>query len=213
MRKQRSQVKMMKALQNSILVLVSGFLILFFFTDGLSAFTSEGARRLAVEKNPIALPKVELTSSDGSRIFLQDFDNKIVLVDFIFTSCRTVCPMVTQNFKELSDKINRAAIKDRVLLVTVSFDPDRDTPDVLNAYSSALGIDSRRWKFVTVNNKQQLDVLLSAFGVVVIPASDGQYEHNSAIHLVDQAGKLAKIYDYEATDLIFQDLNERIHES
>jgi len=203
----------MKTLQNSIFVLVFGFFVLFFFTDGFSAFTSEGARRLAIEKNPIVLPRVELTSADDSQIFLQDFDDKFLLVDFIFTSCRTVCPMVTQNFKELSDKINRTAIKDKVLLVTISFDPDRDTPTALKAYSSALGIDPHRWKFVTVSNKQQLKVLLSTFGIVVIPAPDGQYEHNSAIHLVDQATRLAKIYDYEAADLILEDLKERVYDS
>ena len=199
----------MKAVRNAALVIFAGAIFLFFFTSGLKAFTSEGVRRLDVERNPISIPDIKLDSADGNSFSIIDYHGKIVLVDFIFTSCTSVCPMLTQNFQKLHKELQQSSMQERVVLLTISFDPDRDSPAVLKNYASAVGADSLSWKFATVNNRQQLQEILDVFGIIVIPAPNGQYEHNSAIHLVNQYGELAKIYDYDATSLIMQEVKER----
>ena len=202
----------MKTVGNATLVILAGAIFLFFSTSGLKAFTSEGVRRLEVEKNPISIPDIKLDSADGNSILFKDYRGKIVLVDFIFTSCTNVCPMLTQTFQKLHKELQQSPMREKVVLLTISFDPDRDSPAVLENYASAVGADSQSWKFATVNNRPQLQEILDIFGIIVIPAPNGQYEHNSAIHLVNQYGKLAKIYDYEATNLIMQEVKERYRE-
>jgi protein SCO1/2 len=198
----------MKVIVNSILVVVFGIAVLFASTNGFSAFTSEGVRRLKIESNPVILPRIALVNSTGDTFYIQTFKNKSVLVDFVFTNCSSMCPMVTQNFKSLHKKLHESSLKDEVMLLTISFDPERDTPSVLKRYSDAVGAQESSWYFATVKNKETLQELLDVFGIVVIPAPNGQFEHNSAIHLVNTTGKLAKIYDYEAIDEIVKDLSE-----
>ncbi len=197
----------MKALQNSALVLVIGIVILFFTTSGFKAFTSEEARRLNIEKHPVDLPNIPLNNSAGKTFFIQDFQNKIVLVDFIFTNCTGICPMMTQNFQKLQNELQASPLRELVVLLTISFDPERDNNQVLTDYANAVGADSFYWKFANVPNKNNLKQLLKTFGIIVIPTPDGQFEHNGAIHLINQSGKLAKIYDYDdSIELILRDL-------
>ncbi len=201
----------MKVFRNTALTLLVGIVVLFFTTSGFKAFTSEGARRLHIEQHPITLPNIPLNSSSGEEFFIQDLQNKIVLVDFIFTNCTSICPMMTQNFRTLQKELQSSPLQEFVVLLTVSFDPDRDTNQVLAEYAGAVKANTALWKFATVTDKKNLQELLNTFGIVVIPAPDGQYEHNGAIHLINQFGKLAKIYDYAATELILNDLKSINH--
>lgn len=195
-----------KTIFNTALVTLIGAVLLFNFTDGLRAFTSEGARRLAIEENPIVLPNISLIDTQEELFQISDYKNKTIFVDFIFTNCTSICPMATQNFKQLHKQLQTTSLKERVMLLTISFDPERDSPHVLNLYSNAVGADPNSWKFATVQNKQALQKLLDTFGIVVIPAPNGQFEHNSAIHLVNEKHQLAKIYDTKAIDQIIDDL-------
>jgi protein SCO1/2 len=203
---QHKNARAMKVMVNSILVVALGIAVLFVSTNGFSAFTSEGVRRLKIRNNPVDLPHVPLVNSTGDTFYIQSFKDKSVLVDFIFTNCSSLCPMVTENFKLLHKKLQESSLKDEVVLLTISFDPERDTPSVLKRYGDSAGARESSWYFATVKNKETLQELLDVYGIVVIPAANGQFEHNSAIHLVDTSGKLAKIYDYDAINEIVQDL-------
>ncbi len=198
----------MKTVKNTIFVIIIGAAFLFFFTNGLKAFTSEGVRRLNVENHPISLPVIELIDAEEEIFLMQDYKGKVVLVDFIFTHCAAVCSINTRKIQQLYKELQHSSMKGRAMLLTLSFDPDRDTPNALKSYAVAMKADVSAWRFATVRNKRRLKDLLDAFGIVVIPAPNGQYEHNSAVHLVNAASQLAKIYDYESTALILQHLKE-----
>ena len=200
----------MRAAGNTVLVLVAAAAVLFFLTDGLNAFTSEGARRYQIERHPSVLPRIQLTDTDGEAFYIQNFGGKTLLVDFIFTHCADVCPLMTQRFRDLQKRLHAGRLHERVALLTISFDPARDTVETLRNYAEAAGADAAVWKFATVTDRGQLPTLLDAFGIVAIAAPDGQFEHNAAIHRVDPPGRLARIYDYTATQSILQDL-ENLH--
>lgn len=192
---------------NTTLALTAGTVLVFFLTDGLNAFTAEGARRYSIEKSPVTLPHIQLLSSDGELFYLQNFQDRAVLVDFIFTRCVDSCPIMTQRFREVHEYMLKADLKDKQpAFVTISFDPARDTGAALQKYAAAANIDTALWRFAAVADPQQLQSLLDAFGIIVIPASNGQFEHNGAIHRVDPVGKLSRIYDYTSTEQIVQDL-------
>ena len=196
----------MKVIVNTILTLVLCAVFLFLSTNGLSVFTSEGLRRDNIERNPVNVPRVPLSDSNGDVFYIQDLKGKNVLVDFIFTNCTSICPMMTQSFIKLQKKIVQTDLQNKIVLLTVSFDPKRDTTQRLSNYAESVQADLSFWIFATVEDSRDLEILLDAFGIVVIPAPNDQFEHNSAIHLVDRSGKLAKIYDYESIDPILKDL-------
>lgn len=189
-----------------MIALVFAVFALFTATDGLQTFTSEGARRLAIEQNPVTLPAVQLTDSGHRPFTLGDYKGKVVLVDFIFTSCTSICHVITASMRALHETLQAGALRDKVTLLTVSFDPKRDTPAVLAHYAESVEADTTSWRFATVHDDMQLQTLLDAFGIVVIPAPDDQFEHNGAIHWINPEGKLAKIHDYQAVENILKDL-------
>ncbi len=197
----------MRATGNTVLVLIAAATLLFFLTDGLNAFTSEGARRYRVERQPLPLPHVQLTDTDGEAFSIGDFHGKTLLVDFIFTYCTEVCPLMTERFLDLQQRLQAGHLREQVALLTISFDPARDTLETLSDYARAADADTTVWKFAMVSEREQLPMLLDAFGIVAIATPNGQFEHNAAIHRVDATGRLVKIYDYTATPSILHDLD------
>src|SRR5262245_9289536 len=90
------------------------------------------------------VPDFSLLEAGGRQITLQEFQGKVWIADFIFTSCAGMCPMMTSEMRKIQD-----ALPQEIRLVSFSVDPARDTPAVLNDYADRFGADRRRWSFVT----------------------------------------------------------------
>jgi protein SCO1 len=95
-----------------------------------------------------AMPDVTLMRSDGTRVKLaQELnDGQPVLLDFIYTSCTTICPVMTQTFAEVQKRLGKDAAK--VKMVSVSVDPEQDTPSRLTEYAKKYGAGAQ-WSFYT----------------------------------------------------------------
>jgi protein SCO1/2 len=161
-------------------------------TDGFRAFTTEQARRLAVEESPRALPPVTLEDQDGIPFVLGDFVGQRVALNFIYTHCVSTCALLSAGF----ERIFRAG--GDVQLVSISFDP-RDTPARLKEYGTHFAADGITWRFAAVRDTADISRLLRAFGVVVIPDGRGDFQHNAAVHLLDTGGRLARVLDPDAS--------------
>lgn len=187
---------MKRGLATSLLVATLGSSLLWFGTDGLAAFTSEAARRNAVLSQPRPLPAALLEDQDGRPFRLQDYRHKLVAVEFIYTRCVTMCSALGAGFRLIRDSIPAAALGRDVALVSISFDPQNDTPERLKAYARRYGADGHGWRIARVRDEAELAALLATFGITVIPDGAGGFEHNAAIHLLDRSGQLALIADY-----------------
>lgn len=175
-------------------VLVAGSATLWQATDGLRAFTTEAARRLAVEAAPRRLPAATLEDQDGRSLRIADYAGGIVLVDFIYTRCPTVCTQMTDTLREVAAALP-SRLGDGIHLLSISFDPDNDTTHALRDYAALQGADPT-WRFARVVDRGDMPDLLEAFGVVVLPDGFGGYVHNAAIHVLDAEGRLAAIHDF-----------------
>jgi len=175
-------------------VLAAGVGALLAETEGLRAFTSETARRLAVAHAPKPLPVVPLRDERGERIEIP-IPGRPMLVEFIYTSCPTLCTTLAASFARIQDRLAEAGAPPALQLLSVSFDPGRDDPAALRAYAEAHGADPARWRVALPESGADLRTLLEAFGVVVIPDGEGGFVHNAALHLVDRGGRLAAILD------------------
>jgi len=163
-------------------------------TDGLRAFTTEGARRLSVTEQPRPVPAVRLIDMQSRQLTLADEIGRAVVVEFIYATCPTICVALGESFPKLSDQIRTDGLAKEVRLISISFDL-RDSPESLKEYAEAHGADGRLWITARPENEQGLRALLKTFGVTVVPDGTGGFVHNVALHVIDRQGRLVAIFD------------------
>lgn len=178
----------------SVTICAGGGVLLARGTDGFRALTSEQARRNAIARAPRSLPDVALEDQDGRPFALGAYRGRPVAVDFVYTLCRSVCTLSSAGFQRLDRAERSRSNAGRLQLVSISFDP-RDTPARLREYASRYRADGRAWRFARVRDARDLRPLIRAFGIVVIPATGGDFQHNAAVHLVNSEGRLARVLD------------------
>lgn len=192
----------------SMSLALAGYGCAAWLTHDFQVWTAEGARRLDISLDPVATPAVPV---DGPGMAAQPLslwlaDGKSVTVlDFAYTRCQTVCLALGSVYQQMQATLQAAEKTDsparRVKLLTVSFDGQHDTPPVLQAYAARLGADARLWRFVRVQTPEQTARLLADFQVTVVPNGLGDFEHNAALLVVDQRGRLVRIFDYADQEL------------
>jgi protein SCO1/2 len=144
-----------------------------------------------------AVPNARFVDQDGRRRRFADFKGAVVAITFIYTRCPlpTFCPLMDRHFASLQQSIKNDASLANVHLVTVSFDPIRDTPPVLKAHAKQLDADLQRWTFLT-GDRDEIDQFAARFGVSVSRALNDARDitHNLRTAIVDPDGKLVKVY-------------------
>src|SRR5690625_131507 len=179
-----------------VIVSVVGILLFYIQTDGFTAFTAETVRVNKLKEEQPAFPNVQLEDSKDRIYSFSEFEDKYVAITFVYTACTDVCPQLEMNFAQLYDGIPEKYIEEDIVFLTISFDPERDDPETLERYRMFFGSDGDSWRMARINDQQELNSLLSEFGVVVIPDGEGDFAHNSAFYLVDREGKLVEVMDY-----------------
>ncbi len=148
-----------------------------------------------------AVPDFKLRNQDGRIIHLNEFRGKELLITFIYTRCPlpNFCPLVTRNFAAIDKRVSAdPALKGKMHLVCVSFDPEHDTPDRLKAYGEQyIGSDAKaafaHWDFA-VPEKPVLTEMAKFFNVGMTDASDGTITHTLSTTLIGRDGKVLKFY-------------------
>ncbi len=137
-----------------------------------------------------------LTNQDGAVVTLANLRGRVWIADIIFTRCAGPCPILTKEMQELQDAL---PANSQARLVTLTTDPDYDTPPVLRAYPQRLGlkVDTNRWTFLT-GTKKEIAALASGslkLSAVPVKPEDRQNEADLFIHttifvIVDKQGRL-----------------------
>ena len=143
---------------------------------------SEIGRRV-VEK-PVA--NFVLTDQLGHRFQWADTRGKIVVVNFIYTKCPDVCPLLSAKFASLQRSLEEQKQTD-YLLVSITTDPARDNSKTLKSYGDLFKADQRRWFFLT-GTKEALAKVWKDFGVSVQKAPDGEVQHTTLTTIIDRQG-------------------------
>jgi protein SCO1 len=139
-----------------------------------------------------AAPDFILTSQDGAEVTLASLRGKVVAVTFIYTSCPDVCPMLTDKLARVQDELG-SDFGSKVAFVSITTDPERDTPEVLKGYAEAFEAKLAGWSFLTGEPAAVLDVA-HRYGVAVAKAADGQVDHTMLTTLVDRHGTMRVQY-------------------
>lgn len=157
-------------------------------------------RRDDITRNPRVLPDVPLEDQDGERFRLADLHGRMVLLEFVYTRCGTLCLALGTAFEQLRRRIDAAGLTGEALLLTVSFDPDYDDPEHLATFADRHGGAGPDWRFARPTDSAALIALLDACGIVVVPDGFGGYVHNGAIHVIDRQGRLVRVLGLAALD-------------
>lgn len=190
-----------------IVVVVFGISLFYFGTDGFTAFTEETARtNKLIEEKPM-FPDVTLEDSNEKVYPISDLQGKYVFVTFIYTACTDVCLTIETNMAEVYEQIPEKYLGEEIVFLTISFDPERDDPDMLKRYGNHFGSDGHQWRMARINDEDELNHLLDRFGVIVIPDGEGHFAHNAAFYLVNRDGSLIDVMDFENIEAAVMKVN------
>jgi protein SCO1 len=137
-------------------------------------------------------PPFMLTSQDGKPVALADLRGKVVAVTFIYTECPDICPMLTQKMVQVQDELGPDFGK-KIAFVSISLDPEHDTPAVLKDYAQFWGAKPEGWSFLTGSLEAVRDVT-RRYGVFFSKKEDGSVEHSQLTTLVDADGQMRVQY-------------------
>jgi protein SCO1/2 len=137
-------------------------------------------------------PALTLTTQDATPLSLGDLRGKVVLLTFIYTSCTDTCPLLTGKMAGIQQKLG-ADFGSRVRFLSITVDPERDTPDVLRAYGQRFRADPAGWSFLTGAPDEVANVT-GAYGIFVRKHPSGDVDHSFLTSLVDRAGTLRVQY-------------------
>jgi len=151
----------------------------------------------------MSLPEIRLTDQLGEPYGSEELRGKVWVADFVFTSCPSLCPMLTRRMAELQrDTVDLA---EQIRFVSFSVDPETDTPPVMRAFAEAHGADASTWRFLTGPTEQMRATIVDGFRVHVgerQPLPGGGYDiaHSPTFILVDARLRVRGFYSSNDED-------------
>jgi protein SCO1 len=152
------------------------------------------------------LKDFELVDQGGRKVSLASLKGSVLVTNFIFTSCPDTCPRLTAQMAKIQNRVLRSA--PLVKLVSISVDPETDTPEVLKEYGNRFKSDPRVWTFLTGSLKDIEDVVVAGFKVAIDRGQAQQEDvtnlmditHGEHFVIVDQLGQI-RAYKFARTEV------------
>lgn len=150
-----------------------------------------------------------LVDQDERPTSADELRGKVVVANFIYTSCTDICPLLSARMRQLQERLRQEnLLGSQVQLLSFSVDPARDTPEVLRAYAGRNGADPTAWRFLTGSEEQLIPLIVEGFylGVNVMPpqaatrnveGAHASYEvmHSGRFVLIDRDWRIRAYYD------------------
>ncbi len=151
------------------------------------------------------LPDFVLVDMDGRPFGSAELREQVYVANFFFTSCRSICPAIMKGMSRLQGAFAQRGIEG-IRLVSISVDPEHDTPEVLREYASGLGLDAARWTLLTGDPEGVRALAVDGFKTPMEPPPAGiaapiDIAHTGKLVLVDGRGRIRGYYDSDETSL------------
>jgi len=133
------------------------------------------------------VPAFEFTDQNNKLVNNSNFENKVYVVEFFFTSCPTICPRMNENMVKIQ---NEFFGNPSFAIASVSIDPERDSPEVLKAYATEKGATLKNWYFLTGDKADVYSFSNDGFRLYAGENKDveGGFEHSGLFALIDKDG-------------------------
>ncbi len=159
---------------------------------------------LSFRSPPVVQPPVlgqlqafSLTNQDGKKFGTEELSGSVVLVNFIFTRCPSVCPVMTKSMSQVQERLKATAKS--IQLVSITVDPENDTPEVLKKYAHSYGARHQTWNFLTGSKEEIRKIVVENFKTALEaePSADTSdmspafdIAHSEHFVLIDQVGRI-----------------------
>ncbi|KFF08308.1 SCO family protein [Chryseobacterium luteum] len=146
------------------------------------------------------VPNFELTDQNNKKITNKDMLGKVYLVEFFFSRCPTICPVMNRNMRFIEDKVNSPEFG----IISISIDPENDTPTALKEHAKSVGAKSPDWHFLT-GNRDYIGKLADQFNIYVGDKEDDSesLNHSGMIALVDKEGNIRCRYNKDHMPILY----------
>lgn len=183
---------------------------------GAEATTSQGTSSTRMKEGVLPVlgdgPAFRLIDQTNSEFGSQELKGKIAIINFIFTACPGTCPRQSEKMAEISKRLKSQPVRDSIRLVTITVDPEADTPEVLTKYALRYEADPSLWKFLTGNREEIWRLSKEGFHMPVAENPNDSLipiAHDSKFVLIDRLGKVRGYFD-ALTDDGFRDLQKAL---
>src|SRR5690554_4194340 len=139
------------------------------------------------------IPDFSFVAQDSSRVGREQMEGKITIVDFFFTSCPSICPIMSNEMERVQDAFRK---EDNVQIYSITIDPDYDTPDQLAEYSLKYNASPDKWHFLNGPKEQTYDLVRCGFALPIVDGHDNpdDFVHSDKFILVDGQGRIRGYY-------------------
>lgn len=146
------------------------------------------------------VPDFELTDQNNKKITNKDMLGKVYLVEFFFSRCPTICPVMNSNMRAIEDEINNPEFG----IISISIDPENDTPELLKQHAKRIGVKSPNWHFLT-GNRDYIGKVADQFDIYVGDKEDEgeNLNHSGMIALVDKEGNIRCRYNKDNMPILY----------
>jgi protein SCO1/2 len=166
-----------------------------------SANYGHEAKQNLVERRQVNLAIADfiLIDQNGQKFHFKNLRGKVVIVAFAYTTCPDVCPLITAALRQVQTHLSERD-RDKSYLLTVTTDPEIDSPKVLAAYAKRYGAELGGWSFLT-GDESTLKLVWKSFGVGVKRKARGLVDHTPLTAIVDRNGVMRVAYIGPSPDL------------
>ncbi|UOU99005.1 SCO family protein [Chryseobacterium daecheongense] len=146
------------------------------------------------------VPDFELTDQNNKKITNKDMMGKVYLVEFFYSRCPTICPVMNSNMRAIEDTVNSPDFG----IISISIDPDNDTPEILKQHAKSVGAKSPNWHFLT-GDRTYIGNLADQFNIYVGDEEDEgeSLNHSGMIALVDKEGNVRCRYNKDNMPILY----------
>lgn len=148
------------------------------------------------------VPEFEFINQDGKKITNKNFEGKVYVVEFFFTTCPSICPIMNDNMIKIQNKFFG---NPNLAIASITINPENDTPQVLKAYAKKHNITNPNWHFLTGEKQKIYDLANKGFNLYVGENSKvaGGFEHSGFFALIDQDGNIRSRKDENGNPIIY----------
>ncbi len=149
-------------------------------------------------------PRFELTNQEGKKITDKDYLGKVYVLEFFFSTCPTICPKMNQNMLKIQ---NDFMDRNDFGIVSITINPENDTPQVLKEHAEILGAKHKNWNFLTGDQKYIYDLANKGFNLYAAEnkKATGGFEHSGMFALIDKKGNIRCRKDQFGNPILYYD--------
>jgi protein SCO1/2 len=173
-------------------------------SDGQAERASENIQLeyIMVNGEKKKVPEFEFIDQHGDTISNKDYEGKVYIAEFFFSTCPTICPIMKENLVEVQDVFGK---NDDFGIASFSIDPQHDTPEVLEEYAALNGITHPNWHLLTGEREEIYDLANSGFNIYAGEDENAQggFAHSGYFALVDKEGYIRSRKDRHGNPIIY----------